>query len=147
METGTLPQQRWLMPGDELSDAFAVRINVFCQEQGYTVEMEIDDIDPVAEHLVLYDQRRPVATGRLFLMKEGVYGIGRVAVLCAYRGQGLGGVLLSLLMERAQARGAVSLELDAQCRAIPFYERYGFRECGPEHLDGDIPHKKMRKTL
>ena len=45
-------RERWLVPGEDLQDAFDVRIDVFCREQGYTVDMELDGLDPLSDHLV-----------------------------------------------------------------------------------------------
>ena len=140
-------RERWLVPGEDLQDAFDVRIDVFCREQGYTVDMELDGLDPLSDHLVLYDGELPAATGRLFMIGDGPYGIGRVAVRKSYRGQGLGARMLSLLIERAGEKGAAAIELDAQCRAMGFYRKFGFEPMGEEHMDGPIPHKKMKKLL
>ncbi len=47
-------------------DAAAVRETVFVHEQGFSLEIEQDDFDGVAWHVVGYRQGCPVCTGRLF---------------------------------------------------------------------------------
>lgn len=139
---------RWIMPGENLRDAAIVRREVFCREQGYAETVEFDDIDEEAWHVVLYDGEAPVATGRLYPADTpGTLRIGRVAVWKSYRGAGLGAAVVGRLLERARQTGAAQVELDAQCRAMGFYRRFGFQEAGEEHMDGQIPHKKMKMSL
>ncbi len=53
----------------------------------------------------------------------------KIAVLPAYRGQGLGRALLSALIEVAKARGAEKMFLEVRASNLParkLYERHGF---------------------
>ena len=56
---------RFIHGTEDLSDAYAVRIEVFCDEQGYRLEQELDELDrrPDTWHLVLYDGGYPAAAG------------------------------------------------------------------------------------
>ena len=66
-------------PGDgDLSDAYRVRLRVFCDEQGYRPDMELDEQDAASQHLIAYDGDEPVATGRLYEKAPAVYGLGRI---------------------------------------------------------------------
>jgi predicted GNAT family N-acyltransferase len=47
----------------------------------------------------------------------------------------------------ADRSGRRELLLAAQVRALPFYERLGYRAEGPEFLEARIPHRMMRKRL
>ena len=71
---------RWLDGSDDLHEAFAIRLEVFCDEQGYSPEMELDELDRTSRHVLLYRGGKPVATGRLYEKRPGVMGIGRLAV-------------------------------------------------------------------
>ena len=75
-------KSRFFSAEENFSDAYAVRIEVFCDEQGYRVDQEIDKLDraPGTWHLVLYDGNFPVAAGRLYRMGDGIMGLGRIAV-------------------------------------------------------------------
>ena len=74
-------------PGDgDLSDAYRVRLRVFCDEQGYRPDMELDEQDAASQHLIAYDGDEPVATGRLYEKAPAVYGLGRSAALPGTRG-------------------------------------------------------------
>ena len=138
---------QWLQGNGDLTAAFAIRLEVFCDEQGYTPEIELDEQDRTAEHVVLWDGETPVATGRLYWNGEGVVRLGRIAVRKAWRGQGTGAQVVRAMCERAREWGAARVQLDAQCRAVPFYEKCGFAVCGEEHMDGHVPHREMERLL
>ena len=74
-------------------------------------------------------------------------GIGRLAVDQAWRSHGFGSILVKEMEKRAERMGASTLLLDAQTRAIGFYEKLGYAVCGEEHMDGHVPHKMMKKRL
>lgn len=62
----------------DLAEAFAIRVEVFCDEQGYRIDQELDELDrkPDTWHLILYLSGKPAATGRLYPKGEGVMGLG-----------------------------------------------------------------------
>lgn len=126
-------------------DAAQIRQNVFIEEQGF--QNEFDEIDGRAYHVVLYVGKSPAATGRTFEAEDGVYCIGRVAVLKQYRGQGLGAVVLELLETKAAELGAGQVRLSAQLQARTFYEKHGYAAYGAEYRDEFCPHIGMKKQL
>ncbi len=117
-----------------------VREPVFVEEQGVPLEMEWDDDDIMAYHLIALDrQQRPIGTARLL----GSGQIGRMAVLPDWRRRGVGHALLSGLLARAEAVGPPKLFLHAQTAAEGFYAKAGFTPVGKVFLEADIPHRKM----
>jgi predicted GNAT family N-acyltransferase len=90
-----------------------------------------------------------VGTGRLLRGPAGGARIGRIAVLPAWRRQGVGSRLLRLLEEAALARGAARILLHAQVPVQPFYERHGYAvdPPGAVFLEDEIPHVAMSKRL
>lgn len=142
-------ERRWLRAPEDLSQPFLVRIRVFCDEQGYAREVELDETDDTAWHLLLTADGLPAGAGRLYWRDADrrIMGIGRLAVEKVWRGQGFGRLLVEEMENRARHLGAVSVFLDAQTRAIGFYERLGYAVCGEEHMDGHVPHKMMNKRL
>jgi predicted GNAT family N-acyltransferase len=124
--------------------AAPIRLEVFVHEQHVPLEEEIDALDAACVHAVAFDTHGcALATGRL--LPDG--HIGRMAVLKAVRGQGLGSAVLQALMQQAQQKGFVEVVLSAQTHAQPFYVRHGFVPEGAEYLDANIPHVFMRKAL
>lgn len=136
-----------LAPGDDLADAFSVRMEVFVREQGFSADQEFDATDPVAHHVVLYDGDLPVGTGRVFPSKEpGLYVLGRIAVRQSCRG-GTGRLLMERMEELARRLEAAALTLGAQCRVRGFYEKLGYTAYGDEYMDEHCPHIHMKKVL
>ncbi|HEX2666949.1 MAG TPA: GNAT family N-acetyltransferase [Gammaproteobacteria bacterium] len=122
----------------------AVRTEVFIQEQHILPQDEWDELDPLCVHLLALDaEGAPVGTGRL--TPDGQ--IGRMAVLKARRGRGIGTALLRTLLDSAQQRGLKACRLNAQDHAIGFYARHGFTVYDEGFLEGGIPHRRMRKDL
>lgn len=55
-----------------------MRREVFCREQGYEEAEEFDAIDREAQHVVVYENGQPTATGRLYRTEEpDTWRIGR----------------------------------------------------------------------
>ncbi len=128
-----------------VSDIKALRKEVFMDEQGF--ENEFDDIDNKATHVLIYDAKTPVATGRLYTDDGESYTIGRVCVKKEYRGKKLGGRVLSALEEDARKAGGKSVTLSAQCAAQGFYEKSGYTATDDLHDDEGVPHVTMVKKL
>ena len=128
---------------DDAATLKAIRFEVFVEEQGVPAESEIDDHDPLSIHAIAWSDGQAAACGRL--LPDG--HIGRMAVRKAWRGQGVGALVMQHLMERALQRGDREVVLSAQTHAIGFYEKFGFIAEGNEYLDCDIPHRDMRKRL
>lgn len=137
----------WYESGEDYTPSRQIRETVFVKEQGYTLAEEFDNYDKACPHLVLFADELPVATGRLILLPDGTAKLGRIAVLKSYRGQHLGAKIVESLLEKAKSLGATRAYVSAQCYAIPFYNKFGFREYGEEYPDGRIPHMDMEMTL
>lgn len=139
----------WFLGTADLTDPMSVRYAVFVDEQGVPESEEEDADDEKALHLVLRDGERSVAAGRLWHDGRS-FMIGRVAVLRDSRRQGLGDLLVKLLLLKAFEYNPSEVRIHAQTQCEGFYARYGFvadggpfMECGIEH----IPMKVTRETL
>lgn len=138
---------KWIEAALPFEESKTVRRTVFVDEQGYTEAEEFDEIDNLVPHLVLLDGDKPVATGRLIMQPDKTAKLGRIAVLKNYRGQHLGAKIVEELLKRAKTEGATRAYVSAQTYAVPFYNRFGFKEYGSEYLDGKIPHTDMDMSL
>ena len=130
--------------GQQIEDAFAVRVAVFVDEQGIPRSEELDDLDATAVHCVAYADGVPVGAGRL-LPGDGFAKIGRMAVLAPRRGVGIGGMVLEALEREGAARGLRHFKLSAQLHARRFYERHGYTVVGDVYDEVGIPHIAMEK--
>jgi len=125
-------------------DARRIRELVFVHEQGVPPELEMDAEDAHCEHALAYAEAElAVATGRL--LPDG--HIGRMAVLEAWRGKGIGALVLQALVERARQYGQAHARLNAQVYAVGFYRRHGFEISGAEFMEAGIPHIPMQRDL
>jgi len=131
----------------EMDAAIAVRMEVFVAEQGVPEELERDEYDADALHVVALVDGRIVGTGRLVVRVPGDGLIGRMAVLAPLRRQGLGSGILGLLEQRARERGLYRCRLHAQVAAEAFYHRHGYRAEGVTFLEAGLPHIMMSKLL
>jgi predicted GNAT family N-acyltransferase len=120
---------------------FGIRKAVFVIEQSVPEEIEMDDLDAVAQHVLAFVDGTAVGTGRI--TAEG--RIGRMAVLREYRGRGVGRDILLALVEIGRSYHIDRLCLSAQCHAIPFYERMGFVAQGGVYEEAGIPHRWMEQ--
>jgi len=129
-----------------LEAAFELRREVFVVEQGVPAELEIDELDPEAIHLVAILDEAVVGTLRI-LQHEGTAKIGRVAVRAAARGAGIGGRLMERAAEMVRERGFDEIVLHAQITVAGFYRRLGYVEEGEPFEEAGIPHIAMRKKI
>lgn len=134
---------------DTLPQAAAdIRKTVFIDEQGFQEEFDARDEAGRCRHLVVCDGDQAVATCRCFAGKEeGVWTIGRIAVVRARRGTGLGRVLMQEAEAECKRRGAKKAVVSAQVRASGFYRAIGYDSVGEAYLDEDCPHIRMEKEL
>lgn len=136
-----------IAPGQDgdLAGCRALRTEVFVQEQGIAVGVELDDRDQDCTHVLIRDlhDQRVVATGRM--LPEG--RIGRMAVAPSRRGQGLGRAVLEALLASAAANGLKRVSLHAQRSAVDFYAAAGFVPCGEDFIEAGILHTPMERSV
>ena len=123
-----------------LKQAFAIRRQVFCIEQNVSEEIEMDEFDEVATHILAYIDDNPVGTAR-WRFTEGGAKMERFAVLKEYRGKGVGEALVNHTLDKLKDNDFIYL--NAQESVIKFYKKFGFVAVGNRFYEADIPHKKM----
>jgi predicted GNAT family N-acyltransferase len=131
---------------DLMREAFEVRYEVFVDEQGVPRELEADEFDPVATHLLAIRDEQVVGTLRM-LNHGGAAKIGRVAVRAAARRTGIGARLMDRAAAIAAERGFAEIILHAQVAVTGFYRRLGYVEEGGLFDEAGIPHVAMRKKI
>ena len=140
------------------ASAYAIRFEVFVDEQGVPRELELDELDDVADHVLVLVDGFAAATGRLVVEAPGFEGLdveagpvahlGRIAVRAAHRGFGLGATVVRALEERAVDAGLRVAYLEAQVVALEFYAKLGYTLlAGPPHDSAGIPHRHMTRPL
>jgi predicted GNAT family N-acyltransferase len=132
----------------ELAAALALRIEVFCGEQGVTFDGDRDGLDDEAVHLVaVADDGEVIGTCRLLIEPGGTARFGRLCVLASARGTGVGGALLDAAEREARAARARRIGMHAQSGALSLYRRAGFRPYGEPFDEEGIEHVGKEKDL
>lgn len=131
-----LPDSRW-------SNCQAIRSAVFIEEQRVPEALEWDAEDEEAIHLLGIKHGTSIACARV--LPSGY--IGRMAVLPAWRKQGVGLCMLQSAIDVCRALSVFSVRLAAQMHAIDFYKRVGFEVCSEPYLDANILHVDMQLEL
>lgn len=129
---------------DRAEDLRALRRQVFVIEQQVPEALEWDGTDHECAHFMALD-----STGQMLgcarLTPEGQ--IGRMAVLSAHRGRGIGAALLEEAVSAAAAQGHDQVFLHAQHHAEAFYRRAGFLPEGEPYEEAGITHITMTRQL
>ena len=130
----------------DLEAAHSIRFKVFVDEQKVPPELELDEYDEAAIHILALENGRAVGCGRLVFF-EDYAKIGRVAVLKEHRGAGFGKIICKELINIAQENNAAKVILHSQCSAEEFYRNLGFVPEGEIFDDAGIDHISMYMEL
>ncbi|HEX2947622.1 MAG TPA: GNAT family N-acetyltransferase [Clostridia bacterium] len=123
-----------------------IRREVFIMEQGVPEELEMDEFDKDAIHVLAYVSGEPAGCGRLLLHGKDAK-MGRVAVKKSMRRTGIGNGICRLLMTLAAERGVQKIHINAQLTAVDFYTQLGFEKIGDNFMEAGIEHVRMEKAL
>ncbi|MBQ9780545.1 MAG: GNAT family N-acetyltransferase [Clostridia bacterium] len=127
--------------------AMTIRQIVFVEEQGFVDEY--DENDPIATHLVMFDGcGAPIATCRVFAKANTKdYFLGRLAVMKAHRGQGIGAHMIRAAEDYVRSVGGRAILLHSQSVAEGFYAACGYVSTGQRDEEQGCPHVWMEKIL
>ena len=140
MEVHILPVD-WLSHREALQ---SIRGDVFIKEQGVPKEIEWDGQDDIAHHFMAINEAgQRIGCGRLLPTGQ----IGRMAVVKAHRGHGIGRQILDATVAAAEELGFRRVFLHAQIDVVDFYRRAGFLAEGGEFLEAGIVHQGMALEL
>lgn len=131
---------------EEQNDAYTVRKKVFVEEQGVSVEEEIDGHEDEAIHFVGYKNNSPIAASRLRFLDQ-VGKLERLCILKDERGHSYGSKMIEAMEAEIYKKSYPTAKLNAQTHAIQFYERFGYQVTSEEFLDAGIPHVTMIKKM
>lgn len=123
---------------------FAIRTEVFVQEQKCLPSEEFDELDAVAKHYLLFEEGSAVATGRYRKTDKGIK-VERIATLASARGKGFASqVVKHILAEASEEYPDCSyFYLHAQVSVMPLYASLGFVAYGATFIEADIVHQAM----
>ncbi len=157
-DEGTVP----FLPGEyrvrlatrpwERAGHFALRREVFCEEQDIFLGSDRDAVDDVAIPIVamtciLGSADTVVGAVRIHEPEPGLWRGSRLAVHADHRRVGrLGAELIRLAVCTAHARGAVRFLAQVQAQNVPLFRRLHWRSLEEITLHG-LPHHVMQADL
>ncbi len=126
----------------ELASVYALRLEVFVDEQQVPPELELDEDDRRAWHILAEEKGVTVGCARI-LFDQGSAHLGRIAVKRTMRAQGIGSAVVRYAIALCRQRGCTEIGLHAQLHAVGFYEALGFRSHGEPFTEAGIAHIAM----
>ncbi|MFD1956254.1 GNAT family N-acetyltransferase [Paenibacillus thailandensis] len=131
---------------EQMDEAYRIRMEVFVEEQGVNPDVEIDEHEAEAAHVLAYWNGQAAGTGRVRTVGEYAK-IERICVRADYRKYGVGKGVMLALEEIAREQGLAKAKLHGQTHAEPFYARLGYETVSDVFMEEGIPHVTMVKTL
>lgn len=122
-------QSKWSFGKSEFDGIRAVRDQVFIEELGLSENIQFDEYDRRALHILLSEDSSNVATGRLY-EDNGKFYIGAIAVIKEARGKGVGDLVVRVLINKAFELLADEVYVYARKESVGFYKALNFMECG-----------------
>ncbi len=122
-----------------------IREVVFVQEQQVEEQDEFDEFEDECEHFLMSFNGKAIGTARWRTIGEKVK-LERFAVLKESRGKKYGDQLLQAVIQSASNQKK-TMYMHAQLKAIPFYERQGFKKVGDLFVECEIEHYKMIREI
>ncbi|MDT8393127.1 MAG: GNAT family N-acetyltransferase [Bacteroidales bacterium] len=120
-----------------------IRQSVFVEEQHVEPALEYDEYEEESTHYLLTYDGIPVATARWRETGKGIK-LERFATRLSHRNRGLGAHLLMKVLEDVIPLRK-RIYLNAQLKAIPFYQREGFVKIGDQFTEAGIEHYEMER--
>lgn len=132
-----------------LKDALTIRNVVFGDEQNYKAGSCRDTADDTAWFAGIYNKEgKALATARMiYLDNKDERLLGKIAVLDEYRKFGFGKAMLDVLERIALDEKAKKLFVNAQSKALGFYEKLGYTQCGDNYVEEDIEMIPVSKKI
>ena len=123
-----------------------LREAVFINEQGIPEDLEWDDIDQNARHIVIMLKNKVIGCARLIVLNQ-VLHLQRMAITKIFRNLGLGSRLINHSIAIARKKKLVEIKISAQVTVMLFYQKKGFKPLGQIYMEAGIPHQEMSLTV
>ncbi len=120
------------------------RAEIFVVEQN-CIYQDLDGTDYRSLHVYYEEDGTVLAYLRAFEKEnmENTVQMGRV--LSIEHGIGLGGKILQEGLKVIREKmNPMCIYIEAQCYAVGYYEKVGFKVCSEEFLEDGIPHMQMK---
>ena len=121
-----------ILKSEEMEKAFALREEVFVDEQKVPLEYEVDDRDSLEDtiHVGVFEGDELLATARIMNINKDIVYFGRACVKKSCRGKGVGKFLFISMEETVKKfkkeNEKKTIRFSAQYHAMTFYEMLGY---------------------
>jgi putative N-acetyltransferase (TIGR04045 family) len=131
---------------EELLESFALRREVFVEEQKLFKRTDRDKYDKHAIHIIAICNSKIIGTVRVHKKAEGLWYGSRLAVVKRFRGRA-GKILIQKAIEIVRENGAHKFVAYIQERNVVFFKRLHWKPVGPIITYHNEPHQLMEAKL
>jgi len=139
-------QCREVETAEELQACYAIRRQVFIDEQQLFDADDRDEYDEHAIHYVAIARGAIIGTVRIYLDADGLWWGGRLAVLKRHRGRA-GRLLIQACVERVRREGGPQFRACVQQDNVAFFKTLGWLPVGQVVSVRNRPHQIMEAPL
>ncbi|WP_459541661.1 GNAT family N-acetyltransferase [Parvimonas micra] len=143
-----------ILKSEEMEKAFALREEVFVDEQKVPLEYEIDKKDSLEDtiHVGVFEGDELLATARIMNINKDIVYFGRACVKKFCRGKGVGKFLFISMEETVKKfkkeNEKKTIRFSAQYHAMTFYEMLGYTKDNDDiFVEVGIEHISMSKIV
>ena len=127
---------------EDLDNVLRVRKAVFIKEQDVPEEIEIDEFDKTAKHIMVLYKNKPIGCARIRLINKKAK-LERIAILKKYRGNGFGKILMDYLIDYCKNNNVKEIMMNSQYYLKDYYNKFGFKPRGKTFMEAGIKHIEM----
>lgn len=131
---------------EEMEKAYAVRQEIFVEEQKLFAGSDRDEFDSRAIHIIALFSGEVIGTVRVYEREEGVWFGSRLAVRKPFRGR-VGKILMEEAKEVVEKMKAKRFMAYVQLPNIHFFRRHRWRSVGDVINYHGTPHQLMERQL
>jgi putative N-acetyltransferase (TIGR04045 family) len=133
---------------EEIREVFAIRKEVFVDEQKLYQNSDIDENDNNSFYLIAEDNDIIIGTVRVFpAANDDTWVGGRLAVREKYRGSGAAVLLSKEAVNLAKTKGCRRFIATIQQQNVNFFKRLGWKPTGDIFNYLGVPHRPMEADL
>ncbi len=134
----------------ELKQCLQIRNDVFVNEQNVPKSVEIDRydcLDGQCRHFLIKYKDENAGALRCLKISDNEVKLQRFCINETMRKKGFGKAAVNYIEGYYAEKGVIKITLDAQCRAVGFYEKCGYKKVSDIFMEAGIEHIKMEKTI
>ena len=130
---------------ESIQESRLIRNEVFFEEQGIPLELDLDGRDSISYHILAYVNDQVVGVSRLTPLENNKAVLSRIAVKKEYRGFGIASNLVEASLIQTGKLKVNYIEMTPHEYLKEFYERFGFQQI--ENAGDVAGHRLVKMEL